>query len=673
MRYNRFIIAVVTGVITAVSCVSEIGVSPAPQTSEAEMILATKTAGNMSGDYQKGCLLIYVDEPTVARIENGEVESVVSELFSGMEITDFRPALNHKPKNQEVARELGLHRWFTITFDESIPVRRIAEKVAVHPEICLVQFNNMAKPASDCKSIPFRPQPRLQSAAQMVEVIPFDDPMNSYQWNLNNTGDKSVASTAREGADVGVMDAWKLTAGTPDVIVAICDAPVKYTHPDLAGAMWVNEAELNGVKGVDDDGNDYIDDIHGYNFYKSSGSLGAINWEAKGETGHGTHVAGIVGAVNGNGLGISSIAGGTGNGDGVRLMTCQIFEGAGSAGDRGMAEALIYAADNGACIAQCSYGYPAYTFENDKSYEVNAPLEYKAIKYFVNPKNANHPSLESNIAIYAAGNEAADVSDYPGALPLCVSVTALGADYLPAGYTNYGRGCNIAAPGGDFWIGSYKEEENISQILSTCISEVASDYAWMQGSSMACPHVSGVAALGVSYAGKLGKKFSGEEFTALLLTSVNDINQLIAEADVKPFGNYSFILKPYRKRMGTGAIDAWKLLMQIEGTPSVMIKSGVTSNISLEEFFGEAYDDLTYLRVEIDDEAKKTLGLASNPRVENGVLTIACMKNGSAKIRVYAIAGGTQVSDGNNMGGTEISREISIISRGVYSENGGWF
>ena len=65
--------------------------------------------------------------------------------------------------------------------------------------------------------------------------------------------------TAREGADVGVMDAWKLTAGTPDVIVAICDAPVKYTHPDLAGAMWVNEAELNGVKGVDDDGNDFID------------------------------------------------------------------------------------------------------------------------------------------------------------------------------------------------------------------------------------------------------------------------------------------------------------------------------------------------------------------------------------------------------------------------------
>ncbi|MBR5104275.1 MAG: S8 family serine peptidase [Bacteroidales bacterium] len=662
MRHCRFIIAVITSVMTAASCISEIDTSSVPEPSESELALATKSAGRMSADHQKGFLLIYVDEQTVARIEKGEIDRVAYELFSGMEIRGFEPALSHMPKNKEVARELGLHRWFTITFDESIPVRRIAQEVAMRPEICLVQFNNLAKPASDCKSIPFRPQPKLMAAAQEGATIPFDDPMNSYQWNLNNTGDKKVAATARAGADVGVMDAWKLTTGTPDVIVAICDAPVKYTHPDLEAAMWVNEAELNGVKGVDDDGNDYIDDIYGYNFYKGSGSHGAINWESAGETGHGTHVAGIIGAVNGNGLGVSSIAGGSGNGDGVRLMTCQLFEGAGSAGDAGMAEALMYAADNGACIAQCSYGYPAYTFENDKSFMDNAPLEYRAINYFIHPKNAKHPALESNIIIFAAGNESASESDYPGALPVCVSVTGLGADYLPAGYTNYGKGCNLAAPGGDLWIGSYKEEENISQILSTCISEVASDYAWMQGTSMACPHVSGVAALGVSYAGKLGKRFTREEFTSLLLTSVNDINQLIAEADLKPFKDLSFSLRPYRTRMGTGAIDAWKLLMQIEGTPSVMIKSGTTSSISLEDFFGESYDDLTYLSVEIDDDAKKTLGLASSPRIEKGVLNIACMKNGSAKIRVYA-----------NVGGTEISRELSIISRGVYSENGGWF
>lgn len=669
MKYTKLTIAAILS-LAAISCINEKESVVTPQEPLEEGILMTKMTGKMEGEHMDGCLLLYLDEQTTAQIENGE--AVADKLFEGIDYISFEPAISHKPKNEKLARELGLHRWFTVTFDESIPVRTFASAVANRPEICLMQFNHLARPASDCKSIPFRPQARLQSAGN-APAIPFDDPMNSYQWNLNNTGDKNVASTAREGADVGVMDAWKLTAGTPDVIVAICDAPVKYTHPDLAGAMWVNEAELNGIKGVDDDGNDYIDDIHGYNFYKSSGSLGAINWEATGETGHGTHVAGIVGATNGNGLGISSIAGGTGNGDGVRLMTCQIFEGAGGAGDSGMAEALMYAADNGACIAQCSYGYPVEFFQSDDAYIANGPLEYRAIKYFMNPSNANHPALESNIAIFAAGNESASYSAYPGALPQCISVTALGADYLPAGYTNYGRGCNIAAPGGDFWIGSYKEEENVSQILSTCVSEVASEYAWMQGSSMACPHVSGVAALGVSYAGKLGKKFTGEEFTALLLTSVNDINQLISEADIKPFGDLSFMLKPYYKRMGTGAIDAWKLLMQIEGTPSVMIKSGATSAISLEDFFGESYDDLTYTRVEVDADAKKTLGLASNPRIEDGVLSIACMKNGSAKIKVYAIAGGTQISDGSGIGGTEICRELSIISRGVYSENGGWF
>ena len=671
MRYNRFIIAVVTGVITAVSCVSEIGVSPAPQTSEAEMILATKTAGNMSGDYQKGCLLIYVDEPTVARIENGEAESVVSELFSGMEITDFRPALSHKPKNQEVARELGLHRWFTITFDENIPVHNIAVEVAMRPEICLVQFNKLPKLASDCKSIPFTPQPRLQ-AAQKVETIPFDDPMNSYQWNLNNTGDKRVAETARAGADVGVMDAWKLTAGTPDVIVAVCDAPVKYTHPDLADAMWVNEAELNGVKGVDDDDNDYIDDIYGYNFYNSGKSNGAINWDVSGETGHGTHVAGIVAAVNGNGIGVSSIAGGTGNGDGVRIMCCQVFEGGNPGGDSQMSDGIMYAADNGACIAQCSFGFDSSFFDCDAAYTANMPLEYRAIKYFTNPKNANHPALKSNIMIFAAGNDGGNRSCYPGALTQCISVTALGADYLPAGYSNYGPGCNIAAPGGDFWIGSYKEEENISQILSTCISEVASEYAWMQGTSMACPHVSAIAALGVSYAGKLGKSFTGEEFTSMLLTSVNDFNQYLT-GGVKKIGDLTFNLKDRYNRMGTGGIDAWKLLMQIEGTPSVMVQTGKGCPIDLEDFFGGSHADLTYLRIEYDEDAKKTLGFATEPKIQDGILNVFCTKNGSAKIKIHAVAGGKQVNEEYKLGGTEISREISIISRGVYSSNGGWF
>lgn len=249
-----------------------------------------------------------------------------------------------------------------------------------------------------------------------------------------------------------------------------------------------------------------------------------------------------------------------------------------------------------------------------------------------------------------------------------------GPDYLPTGYTNYGRGCNIAAPGGDYSIGA-QNSSNTSQILSTCISEVAgADYVWMDGTSMACPHVSGVAALGISYAAKIGKKFEGNEYKNLLLTSVNDINSLMVDG-TKPYNGVSdaVVLKNYYKRMGTGALDAWRLFMQIEGTPSVMVECGKRCTIDLSEYFGGSAVDLTYLKVTVSEEAKSALGISGDPKMNKGLLEIKCTKNGSAKITISAIAGGGQLGGGNNIGGTEMSREISIISRGVYSTNGGWF
>ena len=668
MKKHSILLATLS--VALVSCVSEadLTVSGTAET-PGSAALETKLTGRTDNGHMEGSLLLYLSEETTARIENGETAAVTAEMFEGVEFIGFEPALKSFPKNEKLARELGLHRWFAVSFDSSVSTRGFAEAVAVRPEISAIQFNATPKLASDCCSIPFNPL--TKSGSSETQAIPFDDPMNSYQWNLLNTGSKNVAASARAGADVGVVDAWKLTGGSSDVIVAVCDAPVKYTHPDLAGAMWVNEAEKNGTAGVDDDGNGYVDDVHGYNFYSKGYSNGAINWKVSGESGHGTHVAGIIGAVNGNGIGVSSVAGGNGVDKGVRLMTCQIFEGGYSGGDREVANALIYAADNGACIAQCSYGYDASAYSSDNKYINAAPLEYKALKYFTDPSNCNHPSLSENIAIYASGNEATSNSDYPGALPICVSVTAFGPDFLPAGYTNYGRGCNIAAPGGDYWVGASNESDNISQILSTCISEVSSEYSWMQGTSMACPHVSGVAALGISYAAKIGRKFAPGEFQSLLLTSVNDINQFLS-AGQKPYGSSTINLSTYNKRMGTGAIDAWRFLMQIEGTPSIIVESGMTTCVDLNDYFGDSSKDITYLEVTVDDEAKEALGLVSVPKISKGLLYITCTKNGSAKITVSAIAGGGQLGGGNNIGGTEISREISILSRGVHTDNGGW-
>ena len=668
MRKSVIAIGVAIISLMTISCTKDAGVVEGEKTMEAEAILEHKLVGNTMDKCEEGSLLLFLEEETIARIEKGDIEAVKSEIFLGGDVVSFEPALV-TPKNERLARELGLHRWYSVKFDKSIPVRKFAKEVAPSKHVNAIEFNTIVSLASDLKAHPMS-MGNMADTRALEPMSSFNDPYAKYQWNLHNSGDEAIAKTAREGADVGVLDAWELCTGSSDVVVAVIDGPVQYNHPDLAAAMWVNEAELNGREGVDDDGNNYVDDIYGYNFNSAGYSGGKISWTTEGESGHGTHVAGIVAAVNNNGVGISSIAGGSGSGDGVRIMGCQVFDGAFAASDRDMSNAFIYAADNGACIAQCSYAYDPRSFDSDNAYINHTSIEYNAIKYFVNPENCNHSAIGQNLAIFASGNETTSNSGYPGALPICVSVTAYGPDYLPTGYTNYGRGCNIAAPGGDYSIGN-----SVSQILSTCIKDVVGDdYAWMEGTSMACPHVSGVAALGISYAAKIGKKFEGDDYRHTLLTAVNDINSLMLEG-TKPYNGVAdaVVLKNYHKRMGTGALDTWRLFMLIEGTPSVQVTAGERCSVDLKEYFGGAATDITYRGIEVSDEAREALGIKGDPKMDKGLLVIRCDKCGSAKIKISAIAGGGQLGGGNNIGGTEITREVSIISRGVSSTNGGWF
>ena len=683
MKKSHILLAALA--IVSMSCTKEISESTPAQ--QEQHSLSAKLVGGNEGEQAPGTLLVKLDAESVKAIEEGRFAEISEDIFSGIAATSFSPALPVRPKNMEVARKYGLDQWFVVGFDPQTRPESVAEEIARSKRVTLVQYNKLVQPVWEGKAYPFEGLPATKADAGALAESAFDDEYGAYQWNLVNDGSFVKGSVA--GADIGVKDAWRLTGGDPSVVVAVFDCAVATRHEDLKDAVWQNEAEINGTADVDDDGNGFIDDKYGFNFvncfainadYVNGALEGQKQTTIKGSTlnttagsGHGTHVAGIIGATNNNGKGISSIAGGTGNGDGVRLMTCQIFQGSSYCADAQNAAAFIYAADNGACIAQCSYGN-ANIITSDDIYinggeeggvKINAsPLENAALKYFLDPANSNHESLEGNMAIFAAGNHKNPYSIYPGALPYVISVTAFGCDFMPGSYTNYGPGCKIAAPGGEY-MGVSGEYDTM--ILSTGVAGAATQspgvqtekgeskqYVYMQGTSMACPHVSGVAALGISYAKKLGKKFTREQMTSLLLTSVNDLDQYTK--GTKYYGN-----------MGTGALDAWKFLMAIEGTPSFMAQVGKTVRIDLRDYC-TPYDSYA---ISVDEASRTSLGLDADPVIKDGHLEIQCSRIGAGKITLSAAVGkDPQKEDG--IGEMNYSREISIVSRPFTAENGGW-
>lgn len=605
-------------------------------------------------------------------------------------VLSIEPLFKSFPGKEDLERQFGLDRWFVVNLEEGAVLDEAVNRFAELAKAAVVEYNVIASKASDC--IVFPAEERFATRAISDK---FNDPMLMDQWHYNNQGSKAYSTYVVKGADINVKDVWAgLTCGDPDIIVAVVDEGVKYDHPDLRDNMWKNPGEIPD-NGVDDDGNGYVDDVYGYNFNTN----GPISWDQgyyddrgqwHGDSGHGTHCAGTIAAVNNNNRGVAGVAGGSGAKDGCRIMSCQIFSGVSGGGAYTVSNAIKYAADMGASVISCSFGYTS-AFISDYAYErAVGSAEIDAIHYFESSKN--NPVLDGNIAVFAAGNENHNYAHYPGAFYDIISVSAFGADFLPTYFTNYGPGCNISAPGGEYYHGVGEK----SMILSTLPKELyKEDYGYMQGTSMACPHVSGVVALALSYAKQLGKTFSRDEFKRMILASVSDIDQRIGSVPTgsKPLtGHAAVSMAPYYHQMGTGAIDTWRLMMHIEGLPTLTSQVGRQQWIDLSPAFGTASVSLTYLKVEVPESAVTSMGLEkispSNtdkyPAVEDeggyafvqfGRLYVQPTKIGSGKITITAVGGGDHVGGGTKpTGGMELTQSISLIAREADGGNGtgGW-
>lgn len=283
------------------------------------------------------------------------------------------------------------------------------------------------------------------------EQVDIMDSQYGSQWGLKNTGRNSGGwwSRGKAGEDINAEKAWTVTKGSRAIKVAVIDTGVDYNHPDLKDQMWTNTAELNGQPGVDDDGNGYVDDIHGYDFQNKDG-------DPMDDHNHGTHCAGVIGASH-NSIGIKGVMAD------VEIVAIKFLSARGGTTEDAILS-VQYAIDVGVDVMSNSWGGGGFSqaLKDAIIAANNAGIVFVAAAGNSNSDNDARPTYPTN---YEVDN--------------VIAVGSHTGKGTRSSFSNYGaKTVHVMAPG--------------SGILSTVRG---GKYANMSGTSMACPHVSGIAGL----------------------------------------------------------------------------------------------------------------------------------------------------------------------------------
>ena len=582
-------------------------------------------------------------------------------------------------RHEERTRQNGLHLWYIVRFDPEEDLQSAVERLSQLGEVDKLQCNRPIQRAYNPTAEPrFVSCDEANAAATRSSEWAFNDPEIYRQWCYVNRGTAPFTQPwagVVAGADAGCEEAWELTTGDEEIIVAVMDEAVMWSHPDLADNIWINEGEEYDA-GVDADGNGYVDDKYGYNFVRNTP---ITSWTSNGSTGHGTHVAGTIAAVNDNGIGVAGIAGGGKGKRGVKIMTLQLFDGMNSCTLAMEARAMKYAADNGAVILQCSWGYNSAKANmimgyvpgpaTEEEWAATYPLEKEALDYFIHNAGSPNGVINGGLAIFASGNEYAAQSSFPAAYSKCISVAAIAADYTPASYSNYGPEVLLCAPGGDLeYYGTPGEADDIYDengilkeqggIYSTLVLNGVAGYGYYEGTSMACPHASGVAALGLSYAKQQHRHFTSEEFRELLYTTAEDIDSYFVGEKLFYMRHTSAGATPvkmnlaeYRGKMGR-LVDATALLKAIDGSgrdmrlPNICLAVRDTKELNLGDYL---------------------TSVATNATIANGVIATAELSGNT--LIITAKCEGQTLLEVTTTDGTTHKATITVRER---VEDNGW-